>query len=538
MAKGVPNRYPLPKDEEQYRIFLESIEDGIEKERYIEIVMEVTGFKHKYVEVITDNLIFYGFVDRNKGTYSLKSHTKKYLNKEIKFSFSNLCRESIDLIELRHTSIIDFILDVLKKLPNNARDSVTVSQIYESMDANNDPFGGYEFAKKGRYTLREIIRLLLNSKYIKELDGKYWHIMSSSEIKKLRRKSRRYSCEEVLNTLGDDYPSINNEFKVALSKYHVYWHSRGIGKLRGLSAKLESHLNNLHQKLYSNYKSRYPGVRKSPSAWETSKRYKAKLASTLREKYNLDNMESLSKNLSWKTVSLLEKIVDGDFTLEEFKSLISKSGNKRFNRSILDDTSHKEGLFQFNSDIKPHKWQEEAVNLWQSGSDNHEPFYGIISAVTGSGKTVAAMLAVNRFIQKNPKGIVSVIVPTKVLMKQWAEEFSKILGLGSNQIGICGDGFKDSFVDSKRVVISIINSAIRGDRLKNNLDEISSNIPHLLIADECHRYGGGEFAKVFNCRKDATLGLSATPPSEELSDPSNPDMNAVISALGKQFYKL
>ena len=61
--------------------------------------------------------------------------------------FSNLCRASINEIDSRHNSIIDFILDVLKKLASRERDSVTVSQIYESMNANNDPFGGYEFAK-------------------------------------------------------------------------------------------------------------------------------------------------------------------------------------------------------------------------------------------------------------------------------------------------------------------------------------------------------------------------------------------------------
>ena len=113
MAKGVPNRYPLPKDEEQYRIFLESVKDGIGKEEYIEVLMEATGFKHKYTEMITDNLIFYGFIDRNKvngGSYSLKSHSEKYLKGEL--TFSKLCRKAISSINLKHTSTIDFILDI------------------------------------------------------------------------------------------------------------------------------------------------------------------------------------------------------------------------------------------------------------------------------------------------------------------------------------------------------------------------------------------------------------------------------------------
>ena len=78
-------------------------------------------------------------------------------------------------------------------------------------------------------------------------------------------------------------------------------------------------------------------------------------------------------------------------------------------------------------------------------------------------------------------------------MKQWAEEFSKIIGLGSDQIGICGDGFKDSFAGGKRVIVYIVNSAIRNNRLKEDIENLGSTIPHLLIADECHRYGGKQF---------------------------------------------
>ena len=63
MAKGTPNRYPLPKDEEQYRTFLQFVTEGIEIEEYIEILMAKTGFTHKYIEMMIHNLIFYGFVE-------------------------------------------------------------------------------------------------------------------------------------------------------------------------------------------------------------------------------------------------------------------------------------------------------------------------------------------------------------------------------------------------------------------------------------------------------------------------------------------
>ena len=171
--------------------------------------------------------------------------------------------------------------------------------------------------------------------------------MSTSDVKKLRRKSIRYSCEELLNTLGEDYPAIDNDFKVALSKYHVYLHSRGIFKLRGLSIKLQDHLGNLHEKVFSNYQRRYPKVRRlSPSAWETSKRYKKDLVSTLRDTHNLDASSKLSTNLSWKTVSLLEKLVDGDFTLEESEDIATMDTSAP--RSVLQTLEPDVLLIRYN----------------------------------------------------------------------------------------------------------------------------------------------------------------------------------------------
>ena len=114
MAKGVPNRYPLPKDEKQYRTFLELVEDEIEKETYIELVMETTGFTHKYIEVITDNLIFYGFIKREKGIYYATSASLEYFDEKIKFH--ELCQKSLKEISYEHTSTIDYILEIIYKV--------------------------------------------------------------------------------------------------------------------------------------------------------------------------------------------------------------------------------------------------------------------------------------------------------------------------------------------------------------------------------------------------------------------------------------
>ncbi|MDC0526376.1 DEAD/DEAH box helicase family protein [Euryarchaeota archaeon] len=537
MSRAVPTRYPLPKDENDYQVFLSLVEkEGIAKEEYIQRVMESTEFTHKYVEVITDNLIFYGFIQRKKGIYLATLHSSAYLDNKI--TFYELCRESLKKISYENTSTIDYILEIIYCLPNDKDEGITVPELLERLQEN--PYRGYEHAKRASYMVREILKLGVFSEYFKNSDKKYWYKEKaiSKFRKELRRKSVNYSSEQLLNIVGDGHSVINDSFIVSIWKYQAYWNSRGTFKLRSRIRELKIELDKIHEDLHKRYVSRYARSQKGKSSWEMAKTYRKKLVSTLREKYDMSESSSLYSNLSRNTIFLLEKLVDSNYDYSQFQDSLAKSGNRKFDRSMLDKQAHGEGEFRFNSKIIPYEWQEKAAKAWELGTEHHAPFHGIVSAVTGSGKTVMAMLAVDRFLKKNSKGIVSVIVPTKVLMKQWAEEFSKILGLGSDQIGICGDGFKDSFSDGKRVIIYIINSAIRNNRLREDIATLESVIPHLLIADECHRYGGKQFAKAFNCRKNATLGLSATPPVEELSDSSNPDMNAVISALGKQFYKL
>ena len=80
---------------------------------------------------------------------------------------------------------------------------------------------------------------------------------------------------------------------------------------------------------------------------------------------------------------------------------------------------------------------------------NSKNFKGIVSVVTGAGKTVMALKAIKEYFKEFPNAKVSVIVPTRVLMYQWAHEISKLLAISSSQIGFRGDGFKDSFSDKE-----------------------------------------------------------------------------------------
>ena len=52
---------------------------------------------------------------------------------------------------------------------------------------------------------------------------------------------------------------------------------------------------------------------------------------------------------------------------------------------------------------------------------------GVVNAVTGTGKTIFAIECIRRFISNHPNAIVNIIVPTRVLMYQWAETVTSLL---------------------------------------------------------------------------------------------------------------
>jgi superfamily II DNA or RNA helicase len=101
---------------------------------------------------------------------------------------------------------------------------------------------------------------------------------------------------------------------------------------------------------------------------------------------------------------------------------------------------------------------------------------------TGTGKTMIALIAINKFLSKNPGKRITIIVPTEVLQDQW----KKIL-------------YKEGLFLNTDVLI--INSAIRKDNFQTDM----------LVIDEIHRVAAETFQKIFeNCSYKIILGLTAT----------------------------
>jgi RNA polymerase primary sigma factor len=150
-------------------------------------------------------------------------------------------------------------------------------------------------------------------------------------------------------------------------------------------------------------------------------------------------------------------------------------------------------------------WQTRALAAWEANGRR-----GVVTAVTGSGKTNVGIAAIAEFVRGG--GQAAVIVPTIELLEQWT---SRLAGWGSipqRAIGKLDGTSKDALL-GKDVLVCVVNTAARllPERAR------SAFRPVLLIADECHRYGAETFAAALEGPYQATLGLSATP--ERSGDP-------------------
>ena len=149
-------------------------------------------------------------------------------------------------------------------------------------------------------------------------------------------------------------------------------------------------------------------------------------------------------------------------------------------------------------------WQKEYLSIWMKNKK------GIAKVVTGAGKTHLAMAIIQKMKEECNDLHVTIIVPTIVLLEQWHENLIYKLQISPDEIGLKGGGYSDNF-HNKKILIAVLNSAIKGEFIEKETDGITNNF---LIVDECHRAGSKEFRKIFNAKRDYELGLSATPERE------------------------
>ena len=156
--------------------------------------------------------------------------------------------------------------------------------------------------------------------------------------------------------------------------------------------------------------------------------------------------------------------------------------------------------------------QKEGLRMWRENGCR-----GILEHATASGKTISSLAAMEEHLDGG--GNVIVLVPTRVLLRQWDEEISRYLP--GPVIGRIGAGHKDTdmlSIMSRRsgseqfILLSTIRSASSGKvgrRIRRLIDDSDSEV--LLVVDECHNIGSEGSAGLCASRPHKSLGLSATP---------------------------
>lgn len=162
--------------------------------------------------------------------------------------------------------------------------------------------------------------------------------------------------------------------------------------------------------------------------------------------------------------------------------------------------------------LTPRGWQIEALQEWERAGHR-----GIVSVVTGGGKTVFALSCVDRI-----KPIATlIIVPTAALLEQWWEEAANYFDLDLDEINLVSS--------SLRFRLGTINIAVLNTAAK--LAEKIVEHKCFLIVDECHKAASEHFRSALEVETIASLGLSATPDrpyDEGLQDVLVPALGPVI----------
>jgi superfamily II DNA or RNA helicase len=156
--------------------------------------------------------------------------------------------------------------------------------------------------------------------------------------------------------------------------------------------------------------------------------------------------------------------------------------------------------------------QTEVLTSW-ANSD----FIGIIDHVTGAGKTVTALRAINDWIESGRPALI--LVPSTLLKKQWAKEIRSEIDLEPLFVGgslgkrhewliSLSDATRNDVTFGPRITLAVLSSAASPDFIKR----LMAGSHLLVVGDEVHTTGQKQSAELLNSIKlcGGRLGLSAT----------------------------
>lgn len=367
----------------------------------------------------------------------------------------------------------------------------------------------YEFSSNG---IRGYPNLLLLLGAITRTDDGYTATEAGeSYLQKIRDADLFRIFERWVQREGATGELPRETTKRDMAKYYMYRESGGWGKQTGW---LKSFWREYLDPRARNGDTARPNLRRDDTYVDADNE-RATLRDEIRDTHGIG-----SDRLSGLPTEILRRMAAAE-TPAEARRIREASGQgvSRADLELLSDPKREQ--YAFPAGFELYDWQQDAATDWFTGTDSLAQ-QGIAQVVTGAGKTVMALAVVRRWLDEHPDGVVTVVVPTKVLMQQWLTEFIEKLNVPIDEIGWAGDGNRGSFEDGCRILVSIVNTAVKNDYLQSTL-EAANVSEHLLIADECHRYTSDVFSNIFNYPRTASLGLSATPTSTLITDDEEVD---------------
>ncbi|MFF4631577.1 DEAD/DEAH box helicase family protein [Streptomyces griseorubiginosus] len=176
--------------------------------------------------------------------------------------------------------------------------------------------------------------------------------------------------------------------------------------------------------------------------------------------------------------------------------------------------------------IQLHNHQSQAIQAWEGKNR-----IGLLAHATGSGKTITGLYAIHSALRQGLTPLI--LVPSKLLLEQWAEQVRDLLGArvllvgGGNNQWSRSSALRATIESGRRyVVIAVLNSASR-PAFRAQLRPVVKNV--FTVVDEAHRMGSPEFRTILDWLDTPwRLGLSATP--ERANDPEGTE--AIFNYFG------
>lgn len=161
-----------------------------------------------------------------------------------------------------------------------------------------------------------------------------------------------------------------------------------------------------------------------------------------------------------------------------------------------------------------HRYQKDAINKWA-----HQNYRGLFDMGTGTGKTVTALTAAVKLLERCNYHLATIIVcPQTHLVEQWVEEQDHfnihfIIGYSASKYKDYKSELAQAIQDYNDGVAPYFyfittNASFRSDSVQEILSEIRGKV--LFIADEVHNLGATGIRGLLNPNYQYRIGLSAT----------------------------